>query len=48
VGLAFYPDALYVLVSLSGAEVDSASGAESVRAWWIVDEQIFEVVLDIT
>jgi proteasome lid subunit RPN8/RPN11 len=48
VGLAFYPDALYVLVSLSGVEADPASGAESVRAWRIVDEQVFEVALDIT
>ena len=47
VGLAFYPDALYVLVSLSAAEADQATGAESVRAWRIVDGQVFEVGLDI-
>ena len=46
VGLAFYPDALYVLVSLSDAEADPVTGAESVRAWRIVDGQVFEVALD--
>lgn len=46
VGLAFYPDALYVLVSLSPAEADPATGAESVRAWRIVDGQVFEVMLE--
>jgi [CysO sulfur-carrier protein]-S-L-cysteine hydrolase len=47
VSLAFYPDALYVLVSLSPAEADPATGAESVRAWRIVDGQVFEVALDV-
>jgi [CysO sulfur-carrier protein]-S-L-cysteine hydrolase len=46
VGLAFYPDALHVLVSLAEAEADPASGAESVRAWRIVDRAVFEVALD--
>ena len=46
VGLAFYPDALYVLVSLAGSEADPATGAESVRAWRIVDGAVFEVALD--
>ena len=46
VGLAFYPDALYLLVSLDADEADPASGAESVRAWRIVDGQVFEVGLD--
>ncbi len=45
VGLALYPDALHVLVSLSGREVDPATGAESVRAWRIVDGRVFEVVV---
>jgi proteasome lid subunit RPN8/RPN11 len=45
VGLAFYPDALYVLVSLSEDEADPASGAPSVRAWRIVDGAVFEVEL---
>ncbi len=47
VSLAFYPDALYVLVSISPAEADAAAGAESVRAWRIVDGQVFEVALDV-
>lgn len=36
IGLAFYPDALYVLVSLTD---------ESVRAWRIVDDAVHEVEL---
>jgi len=40
-----YPDSLYVLVSLSGAEADRATGAESVRAWRIVDGAVHEVAL---
>jgi [CysO sulfur-carrier protein]-S-L-cysteine hydrolase len=47
VSLAFYPDALYVLVSLSPAEADPATGAERVRAWRIVDGQVHEVALDV-
>jgi proteasome lid subunit RPN8/RPN11 len=47
VSLAFYPDALYVLVSLSPAEADPATGAESVRAWRIVDGRVHEVALDV-
>jgi proteasome lid subunit RPN8/RPN11 len=46
VGLAFYPDALYVLVSLAADQADPATGAESVRAWRIVDGVVFEVALD--
>ncbi len=41
--LAFYPDALYVLVSLDPAEGDAATGAESVRAWRIVEGEVAEV-----
>jgi len=40
-----YPDSLYVLVSLSPDEADPATGAESVRAWRIVDGGVHEVVL---
>lgn len=47
VSLAFYPDALYVLVSLSHAEADPVTGDESVRAWRIVDGNLFEVALDV-
>ena len=42
-GLAFYPDALYVLVSLGDDEADPSSGAPSVRAWRIVDGGVHEV-----
>jgi proteasome lid subunit RPN8/RPN11 len=38
IGLAFYPEALYVLVSL-------AQEAPEVRAWRIVDGEVFEVEL---
>jgi proteasome lid subunit RPN8/RPN11 len=42
-----YPDALYVLVSLSPAEADPATGLESVRAWRIVHGGVHEVTLSI-
>jgi [CysO sulfur-carrier protein]-S-L-cysteine hydrolase len=45
VGLAFYPDALYLLVSLSEDEADRGTGAPSVRAWRIVDGAVYEVAL---
>ena len=45
IGLAFYPDALYLLVSLSEDESDPASGAPSVRAWRIVEAVVHEVEL---
>jgi proteasome lid subunit RPN8/RPN11 len=47
VGLALYPDALYVLVSLAADQADRETGAESVRAWRIVDGAVFEVALDV-
>ena len=47
VGLAFYPDALYLLVSLAADQADAVTGAESVRAWRIVDGAVFEVGLDV-
>ena len=43
--LAFYPDALYLLVSLDPAEADPASGAESLRAWLILDGVSLEVAI---
>jgi proteasome lid subunit RPN8/RPN11 len=43
IGLAFYPDALYMLVSLAGTEADPATGEPGVRAWRIVDGEVFEV-----
>jgi proteasome lid subunit RPN8/RPN11 len=47
VGLAFYPDALYILVSLADDEADRGTGTPSVRAWRIVDGAVHEVVLDV-
>lgn len=47
VGLALYPDALYLLVSLLASEADPATGAESVRAWRIVEGGVHEVSLGI-
>ncbi len=43
---AFYPDALYILVSLDADEADPATGAESLRAWRIVDGVVHEVAID--
>ena len=61
IGLALYPDALYILVSLAEAgrdpsdpaaggtaAGDAAPVSPSVRAWRIVDRQVFEVVLEVT
>lgn len=45
IGLALYPDALYVLVSLSEDEADPLTGEPSVRAWRIVGGTIHEVML---
>ena len=45
IGLAFYPDALYLLVSLAEAEADPVTGEPGLRAWRIVDGQVFEVEL---
>ena len=47
VGLAFYPEALYVLVSLIDDQADPASGAPSVRAWRIVGGAVHEVALEV-
>jgi proteasome lid subunit RPN8/RPN11 len=47
VGLAFYPDALYLLVSLAESEADPTTGAESLRAWRIVGGEVAEVALEI-
>jgi [CysO sulfur-carrier protein]-S-L-cysteine hydrolase len=45
VGLAFYPDALYVLVSLAESEADPTTGRPGLRAWRIVDGDVHEVAL---
>ncbi len=47
IGLAFYPDALYLLVSLADAEADPVTGEPGVRAWRIVDGQVFAVELSV-
>jgi proteasome lid subunit RPN8/RPN11 len=45
IGLAFYPEALYLLVSLDEDEADSVTGAPSLRAWRIVGGATHEVAL---
>jgi proteasome lid subunit RPN8/RPN11 len=45
VGLAFYPDSLYLLVSLADTEADPRTGAPALRAWRIVDGAVHEVIL---
>jgi len=45
VGLAFYPEALYLLVSLSDVEADPMTGAPSLRAWRILEGEVTEVPL---
>ncbi len=47
VGLAFYPDALYILVSLADDHADPETGAPSLRAWRIVEGATYEVRLEI-
>jgi [CysO sulfur-carrier protein]-S-L-cysteine hydrolase len=42
-----YPDSLYLLVSLDPGEADPGSGAESVRAWRIIEGGVHEVLLTI-
>jgi proteasome lid subunit RPN8/RPN11 len=46
IGLAFYPDALYLLVSLSASEANPDTSEPDVRAWRIVAGQTYEVRLD--
>jgi len=45
-GLAFYPDALYILVSLSEIEADPGTGEPSVRAWRIAEGVAAEVAIE--
>jgi proteasome lid subunit RPN8/RPN11 len=47
IGLAFWPDALYILVSLA-ADQDSPTGERSLRAWRIQEGVTFEVAVEIT
>ena len=44
---AFYPDALYLIVSLAPAQADPATGAPSIRAWRIADGAAAEVELEV-
>jgi hypothetical protein len=46
IGLALYPDALYILVSL-GEDSHPMAGTPSVRAWRIVDGATYEVTLEV-
>lgn len=48
IGLAQFPDALYILVSLADEEADPVSGQPSLRAWRIVDGAVHEVELTVT
>ena len=46
IGQAFYPDALYILVSLSSEDnPETLPDVPTVRAWRIVDGEAFEVEL---
>ncbi|MCI4354664.1 MAG: M67 family metallopeptidase [Thermoplasmata archaeon] len=45
IGLAFYPDALYLLVTLSESEADPTTGEPGIRAWRIVEGTVYEVAL---
>jgi hypothetical protein len=47
IGLAFYPDAVYVLVSLAEDEADPVTRAPSLRAWRIVDGTTAELVVEV-
>ena len=47
IGLAQFPEALYVLVSLADDQADPATGAPSLRAWRIVGKAVFEVELEL-
>lgn len=47
VGLAFYPEALYVLASLDPGQADPATGGPGLRAWRIVGGETFEVRLNV-
>jgi [CysO sulfur-carrier protein]-S-L-cysteine hydrolase len=47
-GLALYPEALYIVVSLSEGEAEPAEAIPSIRAWRIVDGDMFEVEVQVT
>lgn len=45
IGLAFYPEALYVLVSLDEDDADPTTGEPGIRGWRILDGTVHEVTL---
>ena len=45
-GVAGYPDALYLIVSLAQSQADQG-GEPGIRAWWIVEREATEVELRI-
>jgi proteasome lid subunit RPN8/RPN11 len=47
IGLAFYPDALYLIVSLAEEVADAVTGAPSLRAWRIIDGGVHEVAVEV-
>ncbi len=48
IGLAYYPEALHLLVSLARDQADPVTGGPSLRAWEIVEGVVHEVALEIT
>jgi proteasome lid subunit RPN8/RPN11 len=44
----WFPDAIYLLVSLAEDQADPTSGSPSVRAWRIAGGQVFEVEIRVT
>lgn len=47
IGLAQFPEALYLLVSLAADQADPVTGEPSLRAWRIVGREVFEVPLEV-
>ena len=47
IGLAYYPEALHLLVSLARDQADLVTGRPSLRAWRIVEGVVHEVALEI-
>lgn len=47
IGLALYPDALYILVSLAEADANEDRPSPDVRAWRIAEGNVHEVAIDV-
>ena len=47
IGLAFYPESLYLLVSLADDQADPATGEPSLRAWRITGGVVHEAALEL-